>query len=142
MVRGNKYAHAADANEDAEDLGDVVSYAEEEERHDDHHHDGPEVDQLGAEHGRVSVCQHDEVVAFDVAEGKDDVFPAITPYQAAPALEPVPVDRVRGEDAGQQDVVEQGLEGGDSPFLLAEQAGKSACRGIGDGEQLTVGELV
>ena len=45
MVRGDEDAHAADADEDSGDLGDVVADAEEEEGDDDDDGDGPEVDE-------------------------------------------------------------------------------------------------
>lgn len=75
VVRGQEDAHAADAGQDAEDLGPVVADAEEEEGdgHDDD--DGPEVDQLRREDGGVAVGEDSEVVAFHVAEGEDDVCP-------------------------------------------------------------------
>lgn len=74
MVRGDQNAHAPDAGEDAGDLGDVVSDLEEDERHDDYHGDGPEVDQLRAEHRGVLVGEDDEVVALHVAEAEDDIW--------------------------------------------------------------------
>ena len=73
MVGRDEYAHAAYANEDSDDLGPVVAHAEEDERDDDDHDDGPEVDELGAQDIGVLVGKDDEVVAFDVAEGKDDI---------------------------------------------------------------------
>lgn len=73
MVRGDEHAHAADADEDSGNLGDVVADTEEEEGDDDDDGDGPEVDQGCAEHGRVAVGEDDEVIAFYVAEGEDYV---------------------------------------------------------------------
>lgn len=55
LVGGDQDTHAADAREDADDLGDVVADFEEEEGYHDDDGDGPEVDQLRAEHGCVPV---------------------------------------------------------------------------------------
>lgn len=73
VVRAEEDAHAADAGEDAQDLGPVVADPEDEEgdRYDDD--DGPEVYQLRREDGGVAVGEDGEVVAFDVEEGEDDV---------------------------------------------------------------------
>ena len=74
VVRGEQEAHAADADQDAGHLGDVVSDAQGEEGDEDDDDDGPEVDELGAEDGGVAVGEHGEVVAFDVHEGEDEVL--------------------------------------------------------------------
>lgn len=137
MVRRDEDAHPADADEDTQDLGDVIAHAQEEEREHDDHHDRPEVDELDAEHGGVRVCQHHEVVALDVAEGQDDVFPAVAVHQAEPALDAVTVHRVGSEDGRQQGVVEQCLESGDGPFLSLEEGREGARRRVGNGEQLS-----
>jgi len=73
VVGGEQEAHAADADEDAGHLAEVVADAQGEEgdQHDDD--DGPEVEELGAEDGGVAVGEHGEVVAFDVHEGEDEV---------------------------------------------------------------------
>ena len=73
VITGEQDSHAADADEDAEDLGGVVADAEEEEGDGDDEDDGPEVDELGGEDGGVAVGEDGEVVAFDVEEGEDDV---------------------------------------------------------------------
>ncbi len=73
MIAGEQDAHAADADEDAEDLGGVVADVEKEEGDGDDKDDGPEVDELGGEDGGVAVGEDGEVVAFDVEEGEDDV---------------------------------------------------------------------
>lgn len=73
VVGGDEDAHAADADEDAEDLGVVVADVQQEEGDDDDDDDGPEVDQLGGEHGCVAIGEDDEVVTFDVAECEDEV---------------------------------------------------------------------
>jgi hypothetical protein len=73
VIGAEENAHAADADEDAEDLGPVVADAEEEEGYRDDDNDGPEVNQLRGEDGGVAVGEDGEVVSFDVEEGKDDV---------------------------------------------------------------------
>ena len=47
VVGTEEDAHAADADEDADDLGGVVAHVEEDEGDEDDHYDGPEVDELG-----------------------------------------------------------------------------------------------
>lgn len=73
VVGGEEDAHAADADDDAEELGPVVADLQEEEGDGDDDDDGPEVDQLRREDGGVAVGEDGEVVALDVAEGEDDV---------------------------------------------------------------------
>lgn len=46
VVAGEKDAHAADADEDAEELGGLVAYAEEDGGKDDDDDNGPEIDKL------------------------------------------------------------------------------------------------
>lgn len=74
MVRGDEHAHAADADQDANDLRVVVADMEQDEGDGHHHDNGPEVDQLGAHDIGVAVCEHNEVVAFDVEKGENDIF--------------------------------------------------------------------
>ena len=74
MVAGEQDTHTADTDEDAEDLGGVVTDVEEEEGNGDDEDDGPEVDELGGEDGGVAVGEDGEVVAFDIEEGEDDVW--------------------------------------------------------------------
>lgn len=142
VIRGNENTHTTDADNDTQDLSDVIANLEEQERDDDDHHDGPEVDQLGAEHGGVLVGQHDEVVALDVAECEDDIFPAVGVDYTEPALESVTVYRVRSKNACQHDVVQQRLERGDGPALLAQKRGEGTSGGVGDGEQLSDQEQI
>ena len=54
VIGGKEDAHAADAEEDAGILCEVVAHVEEDERDDDNNDDGPEVDQLGREDGGLS----------------------------------------------------------------------------------------
>lgn len=51
-------------------------------------------------------------------------FPAVTEANTEPALETVAVYRIRSENGRQQQIVEEGLESGDSPPLLAEKGSK------------------
>lgn len=73
VVGSDENAHAADTDQNAEHLRNVISDTQEEEGNHHHDGDGPEVDQLGAQHGCIAVCQHDEVVALDVTERQDNV---------------------------------------------------------------------
>ena len=61
----------------------------------------------------VSVGQHNEVIAFDVAESEKEVFPSIFPDQLCPLLEAILVPGIAGVDDIEEDVVEEGLKGGD-----------------------------
>lgn len=59
--------------------------------------------------------------------GKDNrmrTFPAIFEHQSEPFPETVAVEGVRGVDEIDEDVVEQGLEGGDRSPLLHKQRRK------------------
>ena len=136
MVRADEDAHAADADNDAENLEEAVAHAEEEEGDDDHHHDGPEVDELCAEDVGVAVRQDGEVVALDIKEGHDEVLPAISVRHLKPGFGALLVHKVRGIDEGEQHVVEHGLEGGDRGADLAEERGEGVGRGDAEGEDL------
>lgn len=117
VVARDEDADAADADQDADDLGDVVAHAQEAKRDDDDGDDGEEVDELRGEDGGVAVGEHGEVVPLHVEEGEDDVFPAMAEHEAAPAGEAVAVEGEGGVDKVEQDVVEEGLEGGDGGAL-------------------------
>lgn len=121
VVARQQDAGAADADEDAGDLEDLVPHAQQQERYDDDHDDGPEVDELGRQDVRVVVGEHGEVVALDVQEGEDEVLPPVAQQDAAELPEPVLVQRVREVDERQQHVVEEGLEGRDRRVVLHEQ---------------------
>lgn len=73
MITGEQDTHAADADEDAEDLCGMVADVEEEKGDGDDEDDGPEVDELGGEDGGVAVGEDGEVVAFDVEKREDEV---------------------------------------------------------------------
>ena len=73
VVATQEDAHAADADENTDDLGDVVADSEHEKGEDDDDDDGPEVDQLRAKDGGVAVGEDGEVVSFHVHEGEEEV---------------------------------------------------------------------
>ena len=153
VIGGEQDAHAADADEYAEDLGWVVADVEEEEGDCDDEDDGPEVDELGGEDGGVAVGEDGEVIAFNVEEGEDDVwmrviigwlrgrgkvvsrgmrgltFPPVFEEEAGVAFEAVTVDGVGGVDNVEEDIVEEGLEGGDG----GAASGEEGREGIGGG---------
>ena len=118
MVGSDQDAHAADTDQDTGDLGEVVADFEEDEGDDDDGDDGEEVDELGGEDGCVAVREYGEVVAFDVEEGEDDVFPAVFYQEGEVAARFVPVDGVGCVEEVEEDVVEEGLEGGDGGALF------------------------
>lgn len=136
VVGPEEDAHAADAEQDADDLQPVVAHLEEEEGDDDHDDNGPEVDELGGQDGGVAVGQDDEVVALDVEEGQDQEAPAVLEHHLAPALEAVLVDGVAGVDDVEQHVVEEGLEGRDAGALARQQLAERVGRRDADGEHL------
>lgn len=77
MVASEEDTHATNADEDADNLGWMVSYMKEEKRNHHHQHNGPEVYQLGGEDGGVSVGEDGKVVSFYVKEGKDDIYQGV-----------------------------------------------------------------
>lgn len=74
VIRRNQHAHAANTDQDTDDLGNVIADAEEYERRQDNNDDGPEIDQLGTHHGGVLVREDHEVVALDIAERENDIY--------------------------------------------------------------------
>lgn len=137
VVARQQDAQPADADQDAEHLGPVVADLEEEEGDDHDDDDGPEVDERGGEDGGVAVGQHGEVVAFDVAEGEEDVLPAPLELEAGVTLGAVAVQRVGEVDEGEEDVVEEGLEGGDRGAFVGEEGGEGVRRREAEGQDLT-----
>lgn len=121
MVAREQDAGTADADEDADDLEDLVAHAQQDERDDDDDDDGPEVDELRRQNVCVVVRQHDEVVPLYVEEGEDEVLPPVIPQDAPELLQPVLVQHVGEVDERQQHVVEEGLEGGDRGVVRHEQ---------------------
>lgn len=136
VVAREQDAGAADADEDANDLEDLVAHAQQEERDDDDDDDGPEVDELRRQDVGVVVRQHDEVVALDVEEGEDEVLPPVVPEDAPELLEPVLVQHVGEVDERQQHVVEEGLEGGDRGVARHQQRRERVGRRDGERQHL------
>lgn len=115
----------------------MVAHAQQGEGDEDDHDDGPEVDELGAEDGGVAVCEHDEVVPLDVAEGEDEVLPPVAPDELRPPLAgAVAVEGEGGVDEGEQDVVEERLEGRDGGSCGREQAREGVGRRDAEREYL------
>lgn len=137
MVACDQDPHATNADEDARDLRYMIADMEEEERDDDDGDDGEEVDELRGQDGGVPVREHGEVVSLDVEEGEDDVFPTIFQQEAEPALEAAAVQGVGGVDDVEEDVVEEGLEGGDGGALGDEEGGEGICGCDAESEDLT-----
>nr|POE52330.1 hypothetical protein CFP56_70249 [Quercus suber] len=136
VVRGHQDAEPAAAHQDANVLRDVVADFQEDQRDEDDDGDGPEVDELRGEDGGVLVSVDGEVVTLNVAEGEDEVAPAVLPHEPAPALEAVAHDRGGGVDERQQDVGEQRLESRvDGAFLVQEGRQRARAR-VADGQDL------
>lgn len=134
MVGAEEHAHTADTQEDTRDLGPAVAHTQEEKRQNDDDDDGPEVDELSGEDSGVAVGKDDEVVAFDVDEGEDEETPAVFQDDLEPAFEAELVERVARVDEVEEDVVEEGLEGGDRSALVAEELRERVRRGDADGK--------
>lgn len=77
VVGCDQHADATDANENADDLREMVSDTQEDSRdqHDDYY--GPEVDQLCTKDSGITIGDDCEVVALDIHKGKDEVAPAV-----------------------------------------------------------------
>ncbi|ROV87275.1 hypothetical protein VSDG_09902 [Cytospora chrysosperma] len=135
-VAAQQHAHAAAGDQDAEDLEGLVADLEQQEGDDDDAEDGPEVEQLGAEEVGPPVGQDGEVVALDVQEGQDEVLPAVPEADARDLAPAVAVEHVRHVDEGEQDVVEEGLEGGDVGAVLDQERGEGAGGRVAEAEQL------
>ena len=65
-------------------------------------------------------------------------FPAIFEEEAGVTFEPIAVDGVRSVDCVEEDVVEEGLEGGDGGALSDEEGREGIGSGDTEGEDLTV----
>ena len=137
MVRGEQDAEAADADQDANDLGQVVAHAQEDggDQHDED--DGPEVDELRGQDGGVAVGQHGEVVALDVEEREDEVLPPEMPQEPQVPREAILVDCESGVRQVEEDVIEEGLEGGDGNAFVCEKGRKGVCGREAEGEDLS-----
>ena len=95
---------------------------------------------MGGEDRGVAVGEHGEVVAFDVAEGEEEVFPAVGEEglagEGAGAAE---TEDGEGEiEEGEEEVVGEGLEGGDGEVVGGEEGGEGRCAGDAEGEDLSV----
>jgi hypothetical protein len=86
----------------------------------------------------VAVGEDGEVVPFYVHEGKDDVFPAVDAEEFEVFLEAVCVDRIGSVDYGQDDVVEESLEGWDGHAMSEEEGGEGVCCCNAEGENLPI----
>ena len=91
---------------------------------------------MGAQNCSVTVGEDGEVVALDVEEGEDDVFPAILEDDLAPLCEAILADGVVGVDDVEQHIVEEGLEGGDGGAFNDEEGGERVGACDADGEDL------
>jgi len=69
----------------------------------------------------VTIRQNDEIVALDIHEGEDKEPPAVFYDDSPPFLEAVLVEGIRCVDYVEEDVVEEGLEGGYRCTLFREQ---------------------
>lgn len=94
---------------------------------------------VGGGEGFTSVCQDGEVVALDIAEGEEEVFPAETPGldYVPPALPAIEIDGVGGVDDVEENVVEEGLQPRDGGSNLGEQGRKSVGAGDAQRKHLT-----
>ncbi|TFB00587.1 hypothetical protein CCMA1212_007476 [Trichoderma ghanense] len=140
VVRGQQDAHAAAADEDAEDLEELVAHAQQQERDDDDADNGPEVEQLGGQQVGVAVGQDGEVVALDVEEGHDEVAPAVLEEDVEPDAGAIAPQGDCGVDEEEQDVVEDGLEGGDVGAGIGEERREGVCAGDAERQDLADGD--
>lgn len=136
VIARQQDAGAADADEDADDLEDLVAHAQQQEGDDDDDDDGPEVDELGREDVGVVIGQNDKVVALDIQKREDEVLPAVVQEDAAELAQAVLVQHVGEVDEGQQHVVEEGLEGRDRRVVHDEQRREGVGRRDGEREHL------
>lgn len=140
VIGADEDAHTAAADEDADDLEEAVADAQDQEGDDDDNYDGPEVDELGGHEVGVSVGKDGEVVALDVHEAHDQVLPAIIAGDAPPLSRAIADEKDGGVDEGEQDVVEDGLEGRDAGAGAGQQAGEGVGAGDAEGEDLADGD--
>ena len=113
----------------------LVAHAEKQEGDDYDADYGPEIQELGGEnvlgslewYGRgrrgtygIFVGEDCEVIALDVHETQNYVFPAINLEEPEVSLPAVFVNRVGGIESGEDNVVEEGLESWDGGSLVDE----------------------
>ena len=125
VVGSEKHAHTAAADEDSDDLEELVTDAEKGEGEDDDADNGPEVDELCGENVGVAVRQHGEVVAFDIQEAHYDVLPAIRYNDTEPSPRSLANPKHNGVNDEEQDIVKEGLEGGYVGTVGGEQGSES-----------------
>lgn len=140
VVRGQQDAHAAAADEDADDLEDLVAHAQQDEGDDDDADNGPEVEQLGGQQVGVAVGEHSEVVALDVEEAHDEVAPAVLDHDVPPNAWAVAPQQDGGVDEEEQNVVEDGLEGGDVCADIGKERREGVCAGDAQRQHLADGD--
>jgi len=85
------------------------------------HNNGPEIDELGREKVGVAVAQHGKVVALNVAEREDQVFPAMLVKHLTPTFEAIVIDCNRSPNQGERDVAEKCLKGRNIGTVNREQ---------------------
>lgn len=140
VIRGKQDTHATAADEDANDLEQLVAYTKQEERDDDNADDGPKVEQLGGQQVGVAVGQDGKVVALDVEEGHDEVAPAILDHDVPPDTGAIAPQGDCGVDEEEQNVVEDGLEGGDVGAGIGKERGKGVCASDAQRQDLANGD--
>ena len=113
VITREQDARAADTDEDADDLEDLVAHAQQQEGDDDDDDNGPEIDELRREDVGVIVGEHGEVVALDIQEREDEVLPPVVEQEVTHLPGAVGVHGVGEVDKGQEHVVKEGLERGD-----------------------------
>lgn len=82
----------------------------------------------------IAICQHNKIVSLNVHKSQDEEAPAVFDKETPPFLEAVFVDGVRGVDDVEQDIVKEGLEGGNRGALVREQSRECVCRGDANSE--------
>lgn len=127
VVTANQDAHTTTADQDTNDLEDSVADLEKEEGNDHDTDDSPKVDELGRQNVGVSVGQNSKVVSLNVQERHDEILPAILDSNLPPTTNTIFVEEDWGVDEEHEDVVEDGLEGGN----VCARIGKEAGEGVG-----------
>lgn len=140
MVRCQQNAHATTADEDANDLEDLVADLQDEERDDDDADNGPEVQKLGGQEVGVSVGEDGKVVSLDIEEGHDQVLPAVLPGHTRPGAGTILDEEDESVDNEEKDVVEETLEGGDAGPGLGEKGTEGVGGGDAQSQSLSDGD--
>jgi hypothetical protein len=74
---------------------------------------------------------------LNIHEREADVFPAVDEQELEVALETILVDCVGGVDSGQNNVVEESLEGWNAGAFVDEQGGEGICCCDAEGKDLS-----